>query len=116
VNNFADLCAQEGQLLDEAIERLAPMVQQNAPRRAYGLDTLGWLYHRRGDERRAAETLELALEEAGREETALRATVHEHLAAVYTALGRLGEAAAQEDEARRLRASMEGAVNAPEGD
>lgn len=110
VNNFADLCAEERVDLEKAITLLTPMVESAGLHRAYGLDTLGWLYHLRGDERKAAETLEAALREAGAGKASLRVKVHEHLAAVYAELGREGEAAAQEAEARRMKAVMSGPV------
>lgn len=106
VNNFGDLCAEQGIHLEEAIARLIPLTQQPGRHRGYGLDTLGWLYHVRGDEARAAETLEAALSEAGEETPALRLTIHEHLGCVYGALGRRTEAAEQVAQAARLRALL----------
>jgi len=106
VNNFGDLCAEQGIHLDEAIARLTPLTPRPGRHRAYGLDTLGWLYHVRGDEPRAAETLEAALSETGEDTPALRLTVHEHLGCVYGALGRQAEAAEQVAQAARLRALL----------
>jgi len=106
VNNFADLCAEQGIHLDEAIARLIPLTQRPGPHRAYGLDTLGWLYHVRGDEPRAAETLEAALSETGEDTPALRLAIHEHLGCVYGALGRQAEAAEQAAQASRIRALL----------
>ena len=103
VNNFADLCAEEGSHCEEAIALLAPMAEIAGAHRAYGLDTLGWLYHLRGDDVRATALLEAALQEAGAGDFALRATVHEHLATTYVALGRLAEAAQHEAAARLMR-------------
>ena len=102
-NNFADLCAEEGQLLDEAIERLAPVVDEAGPHRPFGLDTLGWLYHLRGEQERAREVLEEALEEAPSHQPALRATIHLHLAETYKALGQLAESESHDAAARGIR-------------
>jgi Tfp pilus assembly protein PilF len=105
VNNFADLCAEERRYLAEAVSLLAPMVERPSKHRAYGLDTLGWIYHLQGDEKRAAEALEAGLREAEEKEVGLRAALHEHLAEVYRSQGREAEAVEQEAEARRLRAA-----------
>jgi Tfp pilus assembly protein PilF len=79
-NNLADLCASEGIHLDEAIGRLEPLLESAGPHRAYGLDTLGWLYHLRGDEARAIALLELALAEAPGNDLALLSAISVHLA------------------------------------
>jgi Tfp pilus assembly protein PilF len=84
-NNFADLCAEKGVHLDEAIGRLRTRLDAAGPHRAYGLDTLGWLYHRTGDEAAAAEALEMALKEPASKDPKLRGLIEEHLAAVNQA-------------------------------
>jgi Tfp pilus assembly protein PilF len=84
-NNFGDLCAEKGLYLKEATARLAPLVDRAGPHRAYGLDTLGWLYHRQGEEAKAAATLEAALRDPSLQEEKLRALIGEHLAAVRAA-------------------------------
>ena len=73
VNNFADLCAEERRDLGEAASLLAPMVEKAGEHRAFGLDTLGWIYHLQGDEARAAEALEAGLREAEEKDAELRA-------------------------------------------
>jgi hypothetical protein len=75
-------------------------------------DRYRWLYHRRGDDEQAAETLELTLSEAPAGETALRTMVYDHLTAVYAALGRSDEAADQAREGQRLRALAGGDASA----
>ncbi len=100
-NNFADLCAAEGTCLEEAIRRLEPLVETAGPYRAYGLDTLGWLYHLQGEDERALELLEAALGEADATDDSLCVTVHQHLAETCRSLGRTAEAEAHEGEARR---------------
>jgi Tfp pilus assembly protein PilF len=84
-NNFADLCAEKGVHLDEAIGRLRTRLDAAGPHRAYGLDTLGWLYHQTGDEAAAAETLETALREPAAKDPRLRSLIEQHLAAVNQA-------------------------------
>jgi len=79
-NNFADLCASEGVHLDEAIARLEPMLDSAGPHRCYGLDTLGWLHHLRGDDARAVAVLESALAEAPADDPALLSAINAHLA------------------------------------
>jgi tetratricopeptide (TPR) repeat protein len=102
-NNFADLCAEEGSCVEEAIERLEPRVEMAGALRPYGLDTLGWLYHLKGDEEKAAATLERALAEAGEGDPGLCGSVHKHLAEVYRTAGRAEEAGEHEEAARRLQ-------------
>lgn len=101
VNNFADLCADLGQHLDEAIARLSAALEAQAAPNAYGLDTLGRLYCAAGQPERALPVLESALELAGGND-ALAATIHCHLALAYAALGRLPEAAHHAQHARDL--------------
>jgi Tfp pilus assembly protein PilF len=79
-NNFADLCASERIHLEEAIARLEPLLDSAGPHRAYGLDTLGWLYHLRGDDGRAVALLESALAEAPADDAALLSATRFHLA------------------------------------
>jgi Flp pilus assembly protein TadD len=102
-NNFADLCAEKRVHLDEALGRLKPVAQNPGPHRAYGLDTLGRLYHLTGDDARAAETLNAALADPGAKDTDLRLAIHEHLAAVYGAMGRQAEANSQQAAAQAIR-------------
>jgi tetratricopeptide (TPR) repeat protein len=102
-NNFADLCAEKRVHLDEALERLEPVAQSPGPHRAYGLDTLGWLYHLAGDDARAVETLHAALADPRGKDSHLRLAVHEHLAAVYGAMGRHAEAKSQQAAAEAIR-------------
>ncbi len=100
-NNFADVCASEEVCVEEAIERLEPMIEGAGQFRAYGLDTLGWLYHLRGQDDRAAGLLEAALAEATEEE--LRAVVHEHYAEVLEGMGRHAASTEHWREAKRIR-------------
>jgi len=113
-NNFADLCAEKRVYLDEALGRLKPLARNPGPHRAYGLDTLGWLYHLTNDDASAAETLNAALADPGAKDAGLRVTIHGHLARVYEALGRQVEAQSQQAEAERLQKQIE-ASNQPKG-
>jgi tetratricopeptide (TPR) repeat protein len=113
-NNFADLCAQEGQLLDEAVERLEPLVDEPGPYRPFGLDTLGRLYHLRGEHERALAVLEEALEKAPSHQPALRATIHLHLAETCKALGQLAESESHDAAARRIREQTAPAPSRPD--
>lgn len=101
-NNFADLCATDGNCVEEAISRLAPLVEKAGHLRPYALDTLGWLYHRKGEQELAWQTLSTALVETPPDNRALCVIVHRHLGTVCRDLGRLPEAEGHEAEARRL--------------
>ena len=102
-NNFADLCAEKRVHLDEALGRLKSAAKNPGPHQAYGLDTLGWLYHLTGDDARAAETLNAALTNSGAKDTGLRLAIHEHLAAVYGAMGKQAAAQAQQEAVETIR-------------
>jgi tetratricopeptide (TPR) repeat protein len=106
-NNFADLCAAERTCIEEAIQRLSPMLARAGAQRPYALDTLGWLNCRLGEHEKALELLEAALQEAPQDDGLLRASIHSHLAEAYDALGRREEATAHEREARRIRGGSE---------
>lgn len=100
-NNFADLCAEKGVHLDEAVGRLKPRLATAGAHRAYGLDTLGWLYHLTGDNAKAVETLQSGLVDPSAKDP-LRIMIHQHLAVVYQAMGKSAEAAFQQAEAARI--------------
>jgi len=101
VNNFADLCAADGQCLDEAIERLESVLDEAGQYRPYGMDTLGWLYHLRGDNEKAREMLHAALREADTSDLSLAATINEHLAKTLRAVGQTTEAEGRTTEAEQ---------------
>jgi tetratricopeptide (TPR) repeat protein len=79
--------AEQGNRLEEA-ERLVRRALELKPRSGHILDSLGWVLFRRGDHRRAVETLEQADALAGPD-----ATILEHLGDAYRASARLGDAA-----------------------
>jgi len=101
VNNFADLCADLGEHLDEAIALLSEALNAQADANPYGLDTLGWLYHLAGQPERALPALQAAAGSAGGDR-ALAATIQYHLALVHAALGRRGDAVQAAREAKQL--------------
>lgn len=107
VNNFADLCAAERTCIEEAIQRLSPMLARAGAQRPYALDTLGWLNCCLGEHEEALELLEAALREAPQDDDLLRASIHSHLAEACDALGRREEARAHETEARRIGQGLE---------
>jgi len=99
-NNFADLSAARGENLEASIEYLTHSLPAADAKRAYGLDTLGWLQHLKGAEGKAEKTLLEALGATDPSQTELRAIVWGHLAQVYGATGRPAEAAAARRNAR----------------
>jgi tetratricopeptide (TPR) repeat protein len=98
VNNFADLCAELNQCVEEAIGRLSAALEKEP--NPYGLDTLGWLHYRAGRPEEAEEVLDSAAA-AAEGNRALAATIQTHLAVVCAAMGQWPEA---KDHARRARA------------
>lgn len=101
-NNFADLCAADGTCLEEAINRLTPLVEKAGSLRPYVLDTLGWLYHQKGDHEQARQMLLPALRETPPDNRTLCKLVHQHLEIVCRALGLFQEAEEHKTEALRL--------------
>lgn len=86
LNFLGYLFAEEGIHLDEA-EELVGRALEIDPGNPFFLDSLGWVYYRRGDYGRAVAELERAA--ALREGDAL---IHEHLGDAYAAAGRSDEA------------------------
>jgi Flp pilus assembly protein TadD len=87
LNFVAYAYAEQGVRLEEA-ERLLRRALELKPRSGHILDSLGWVLFRRGDARKAVETLEQADALAGPD-----ATILEHLGDAYRASARLGDAA-----------------------
>ena len=79
--------AEQGVRLEDA-ERMVRRALELRPRSGHILDSLGWVLFRRGDARRAVETLEQAEALSGPD-----ATILEHLGDAYRAVARLGDAA-----------------------
>ncbi|MFZ5469968.1 MAG: tetratricopeptide repeat protein [Myxococcota bacterium] len=88
--------------LDEA-ERLLRRALELRPDTGAFLDSLGWVYFRKGDFPRAAELIERALFL-----TPGQPTIHEHLGDVYTHLAR------RQDAAGEYRRALEALREAPE--
>jgi len=100
VNNFADLCADTGQRVDEALDLLRPALEKHPPEEAIGRDTLGKLLLRGGDPSPAAQAFRAAFDLTDPRDKSLAAAILQRLAQAYRALG-------QEDAARsaELRAA-----------
>ena len=96
--------AERGERLDEAQELLERALKLE-PENGYYLDSLGWVFFKRGDLERAAKALEQADALVGPEPTIL-----EHLGDCYRAARRLGDAAAA--YRRALDASAKGSADA----
>jgi tetratricopeptide (TPR) repeat protein len=87
VNNFADLCADCGRCVGEALALLAPAVDKHPPEENVGRDTLGKLLMRGGRCGEAAAAFRTALDLTDPRERELRAEILRHLAQAYRALG-----------------------------
>ncbi len=101
-NNFADLCASDGTCLEEAINRLSPLIEKAGAVRPYALDSLGWLYYQTGNYNQAQQLLYQALEETPSDNRTLCVLVHQHLEAVCRAQNLFQEADEHKKEAQRL--------------
>jgi tetratricopeptide (TPR) repeat protein len=100
INNFADLCADTGEGVEQALDLLWAAVEKHPSQEAVGRDTLGKLWLRGGRPAQAVEALRTALGLTDPRETALAAAILQHLAQAHHMLG-------QEDAARsaELRAA-----------
>lgn len=87
VNNFADLCADSGRCVEEALSLLEPALVKHPAGENLGRDTLGKLLMRGGRHAEAAQAFRSALELTDPREHALRAEILRHLARAYEALG-----------------------------
>lgn len=100
-NNLAYLFAERGMHLDRAFELSRAAVEAD-PQNPVFLDTLGWIYFRMGEYRKARDILRKAL--SGKPE---EPEIHEHLAEVYRVLGDAKKSKQYLESARKLRAEME---------
>jgi Flp pilus assembly protein TadD len=94
--------AERGERLDEA-QALLERALRVEPENGYYLDSLGWVYFKKGDLERAVKTLERAAALVGPE-----ATILEHLGDTYRAAHRSGDAAAAYRRALEASASDKG--------
>ncbi|WP_167375046.1 DUF6584 family protein [Prosthecochloris sp. GSB1] len=101
-NNLAYLFAERGLHLQRAFELSSKAVEAD-PENPVFLDTLGWIYFRMGDYRKARDILRKAL--SGKPE---EPEIHEHLAEVYRVLGDSAKAGRFMENARKIR--REGAL------
>jgi len=86
-NNLAWLYAEDGRL-DEALA-LATDAQSTLGNRPEAIDTLGWVYLKRGESRSAITTFERAIAQAPK-----KSTYHYHLGLAHAQAGERGAAAA----------------------
>jgi tetratricopeptide (TPR) repeat protein len=82
LNTLAFLWAEDGRHLDQAMDSITRALKQEPDNGAY-LDTLGWIYYKRGNYPLALETLTLSLRKEGDDPTIL-----EHIGDTWLALKR----------------------------
>lgn len=85
-NNYAYSLAERGQKLDEAL-KLSLNAVKSEPKNSSYLDTLGWIYFKLGEYKKAKEYIEQALETEKD-----NATLADHLGDVYFKLGNKNKA------------------------
>jgi tetratricopeptide (TPR) repeat protein len=83
--------ADRGEHLDEAGNLIKKAVELDPDKGAY-LDSLGWLYFKRGESEKALQELLRAQENILREEKKDDAVVLDHIADTYSKLGKIPEA------------------------
>ncbi len=105
-NNLAWLALNQGKRLDDALKWADKAVQLTPGNPSY-LDTLGWVYRKRGDLAKAAETL--------RKASSIQpplADVHYHLGEVYAAQGKNADAISALRRALQISPTFPEAENA----
>ena len=103
-NDLAFLLAEDGQQLDRALS-LAQEAQQAEPENPEMIDTLGFVYHKKGLNQPAVDQFKYAIELSERA-NAPRADFHYHLGLALRALGKDADAAAAFESALKLDASF----------
>jgi tetratricopeptide (TPR) repeat protein len=103
-NDLAFLLAEDGQQLDRALT-LAQEAQQAEPENPEIVDTLGFVYQKKGLNQPAADQFKYAIELSERA-NAPRADYHYHLGLALHALGKDADAAAAFEAALKLDASF----------
>jgi Flp pilus assembly protein TadD len=93
--------AEDGNHLDEA-ERLVKRALAIEPEDGFYIDSLGWVYYRKGEYGKAAEQLEKAVNLTGDDPT-----ITEHLGDAYAKLGRAEQAGQQYEDALRRSTDQE---------
>src|SRR5262249_37808922 len=86
LNYLGYMLADRGMRLDEALSLVERALERDPDNGAY-LDSLGWTYFKKGDFAEAERALDRA-----RTEMANEPEIHEHLAELYFATGRVKEA------------------------
>lgn len=103
VNNFADLCADTGRCVEEALGMLRPALERAPPEQGAGRDTLGKLLLRVGRYAEAARAFRDALDVTDPRDTELAIEVLLHLGQACRALGDEDAARSAELRAAALR-------------
>ncbi len=110
-NDLAYLLAVEGRDLERA-QTLAEEAQRALPDRPEAMDTVGYVYFRRGHHEAALGQLRRAIELAEAQRGEAPASFHYHLGLSLSALDRNAEAAAAFERALALDSGFAGAVDA----
>jgi Flp pilus assembly protein TadD len=95
-NNLAYIYADQGRNLDQALQ-LAQTAQRGLPNEANAIDTLGWVYYRKGMSSAAVRELETAVKINPKDPTLLF-----HLGMAYNQAGEIGKARTTLKEALSL--------------
>ena len=110
LNDLAWIDIQRPQKLDEALSFSRKAVQL-APNEGQYFDTLGWVYHARGDNQQAITTLKKGVAVAPEDPE-----IHYHLAVVYQENGMLPEALAEINKSLALKKDFAEAADARKRD
>jgi tetratricopeptide (TPR) repeat protein len=106
LNNLAWMDLQDRQKLDEALS-FAQKTVQASPSTGQYLDTLGWVYHLRGDNVQAISSLKKATAASAQDPE-----IHYHLGVVYEDSGLLSDALAEMNKSLSLKKDFPEAADA----
>ena len=95
-NNLAWLYADSGTKLEEAV-KLAEAAKKVAPENSQILDTVGWVYYKKGDHQKALENIVAAVDAGANDPN-----VFYHLGLVHEAIGNTAKAEAAYQKVREL--------------
>ncbi len=102
-NHLGYMYAEQNMHLDEAFELLSKALELE-PNNGYVLDSMGWVYYRKGEFDKALEFINRALPNLPTDDAIIR----DHLGDVLAAAGRTAEAVAEWRKALTLDPSIEG--------
>ena len=105
-NNLAYIYADQNRNLDIALQ-LAQSAQRGLPNEANAIDTLGWVYYRKGMTAAAIRELEVAVRANPGEPT-----IRHHLGMAYNQAGELDKARTTLREALKMSTSFPGSDEA----